>query len=89
MKPLRISPPALEQLVADGASGWFVPGNAPSIADPSAALEADPELRCRRGDATRERARDFTGDAMVDGYIPRYMRQLPAGHTRLAEKGIS
>lgn len=63
----------------DGETGFVVaPGNASALADAMSALDADPLLRRRFGDAARRRyERLFAGDALGRGYVGLYDEVCP------------
>jgi glycosyltransferase involved in cell wall biosynthesis len=57
----------IPEQVEDGESGYLVPaGDAASLADRLNELLSDPQLRDRFGERGRERAKQFSVDAMVD-----------------------
>jgi len=65
---------AIPEVIADGETGWLVPPDDPAaIAGALRAALADPDERCRRGEAGRARLESqFTVDAMVERTLAVY-----------------
>lgn len=58
----------VEDLLEDCVSGWFVGRNAEDIRRRLLALQSDPDLRARMGQAARRASLEFSWDRMVAGY---------------------
>jgi len=74
----------LPEIVTEGETGWLVPPDAPlAIADAIVRAASAPTALGEFGRRARERARQFSGDMMVDRTVGLYRRLLEAGRRSL------
>jgi glycosyltransferase involved in cell wall biosynthesis len=73
----------IEDLVADGESGFLVERRAEAVADALVRLALDPELRVRMGREGRRRASAYTWERSVDSVV-RVYEQLLNGREEIA-----
>jgi glycosyltransferase involved in cell wall biosynthesis len=62
----------VEEVLEDGANGWFITPDAADIAERLDALADDPGLREQFGRAARDASMRFSWDAMVEAYVSLY-----------------
>jgi glycosyltransferase involved in cell wall biosynthesis len=62
----------VEDLLSDGANGWFIARDARDIARRMNELRSRPELARRLGECARKTAGAFSWDAMAEGYASVY-----------------
>jgi glycosyltransferase involved in cell wall biosynthesis len=68
----------VEELLDEGRNGWFVQRDGASIAERLRTLGADPELRLRMGQASRDGSARYTWGRVVDAYVKLYATLAPA-----------